>query len=92
MTNLNDAINDGFAVLIYPNQLGTATVAIIDEKIWGDVEAAIKELPDDQIVDVRLSTTDENIAEGVGKVRRKMNREGEYVDWDEKMRNLGLES
>jgi len=85
---IDQAIKDGFAVIIYPNQLGTATIAFIDGEAWAGVQDEIDELPEDQIIDVQRPITDEKFAEGVAQVRRKINREGEYADWDERMRKL----
>jgi hypothetical protein len=89
---IEKAIEDGFAVLIYPNQLGTATIAFIDSESWAGVEDEIDDLPEDQLTDVHLPADDEKFAEGVAQVRRKINREGEYADWDERMKKLGLDS
>lgn len=88
---IQQALEDGFAVLMYPNELGTTTVALIDGEDWGEVQTAINELPDDQIVDVAQPCDDESLAEGVAQARRKLNREGEYANWDERMRELGLD-
>jgi hypothetical protein len=89
---IEQTINDGFAVLIYPNALGTATIALIDGEDWGEVETAIAELPEDQIVDVHLPAEDEKFADGVAQVKRKIDREGEYADWDERIKKLGLDN
>jgi hypothetical protein len=92
MTNkIEQAIDDGFAVLIYPNSLGTATVAFLDGEHWGAVQSEIDDLPEDQIIDVRRPLTDAAAAEGVAQVRLKINREGEYADWDARMQKLGLD-
>lgn len=89
---IEKAIEDGFAVLIYPNQLGTATIAFIDGEDWAGVQDEIDDLPEDQLTDVHLPADDEKFAEGVAQVRRKINREGEYADWDERIKKLGLDN
>lgn len=88
---IQPALADGFAVLVYTNELGTTTVALIDGEDWSEVQTTINELPDDQIVDFAQPCSDENLAEGVAQARRKLNREGEYANWDERMRQLGLD-
>lgn len=88
---IQQALEDGFAVLMYTNELGTTTVALIDGEDWGAVQTEINELPDDQIVDVVKPCDDESLGEGVARARRKLNREGEYANWDERMRELGLD-
>lgn len=88
---IDQAIEDGFAVIIYPNQLGTATLAFIDGEAWSGVQDEIDDLPEDQIIDMHRPITAEKFAEGVAQVRRKINREGEYADWDERMRKLTQE-
>ena len=87
---IDQAIDAGFAVLIYPNQLNTVTVAFLDGEHWGAVQTEIDDLPEDQLIDVRRPVTDAAVAEGVAQVQRKINREEEYADWDEKMKRLGL--
>lgn len=88
---IEQVIDDGFAIIIYPNNLGTATIAVLDGEHWGAVQSEIDDLPEDQLIDVCRPLTDDTVSEGVAKVRRKINREGEYADWDERMKNLGLD-
>lgn len=90
LNKIDQAIADGFAVLIYPNELNTVTVAFLDGEHWGAVQTEINDLPEDQLIDVRGPVSDAVIAESVARIRRKINREGEYADWDERMKKLGL--
>jgi hypothetical protein len=89
MQNIDDAIKAGVACLVYPNALGTTTVALVNDSEWPAVQVAIEPVPEDRIIDVKTAI---DVDAAVAQIHRKMTRTDEYVDWDEKMRNLGLES
>ena len=90
MSEIENAIAAGYAIIIYPNALGTATLALVDNEDWISVAAVMEALPDEQLIDVTRPTGPEAIEAGVARIGRKMRREGEYANWDEKMRALGL--
>jgi hypothetical protein len=80
---------DGEALIIYPNGLGTVTMVRIQKDQWEPFQDFIEVISDDQVIDITAATP-EAIDAGVAKLGRKARREGEYVGWDEKMRNYGL--
>jgi hypothetical protein len=80
---------DGEALIIYPNGLGTVTMVRIQKDQWEPFQDFIEVISDDQVIDITTATP-EAIDAGVAKLGRKARREGEYVGWDEKMRNYGL--
>ncbi len=90
MTDIEKALNDGYAIVVYPNALGTATLALVDGEDWANVQIVMEDLPDERVVDVTRPTGPEAIEAGVSRVGRKMRREGEYENWDEKMKEFGL--
>lgn len=90
MTDIEKAITAGYAIVIYPNTLGTATLALVDGEDWANVQLVMEDLPDERVVDVTRPTTPQAIENGVARIGRKMRREGEYENWDVKMREFGL--
>jgi hypothetical protein len=91
MTHLEKLLQeDGEALIVYPNGLGTVTVVRIKKDQWEPFQDFIEVISDDQIIDIRLPATPEALDAGVAKLGRKARREGEYVGWDEKMKNYGL--
>jgi hypothetical protein len=90
MFGIEKAINDGYAIVIYPNALGTATIALFDAEDWAHVQLVIDDLPDERVLDITRPTGPEAIEVGVARVGRKMRREGEYENWDEKMKEFGM--
>jgi len=90
MSDIDKMLEDGYAVILYPNRLGTATMAFIDGEDWTAVQAVIDDLPDEQVLDIRRPVAPESVNEGVARIGRKMRREGEYENWDEKMKSFGL--
>lgn len=90
MSHIEKLLNeDGEALIIYPNRLGTFTMVRIKKDQWEPFQDFIEVIHDDQVIDVTAATP-EAIDAGVAKLGRKARREGEYVGWDEKMRNYGL--
>lgn len=90
MTNTEKLLKeDGEALIIYPNGLGTVTMVRIQKDQWEPFQDFIEVISDDQVIDITTATP-EAIDAGVAKLGRKARREGEYVGWDEKMRNYGL--
>lgn len=90
MTNTEKLLKeDGEALIIYPNGLGTVTMVRIQKDQWEPFQDFIEVISDDQVIDITAATP-EAIDAGVAKLGRKARREGEYVGWDEKMRNYGL--
>jgi hypothetical protein len=91
MTNIEKLLHeDGEALIVYPNGLGTVTLVRIKKDQWEPFQDFIEVIPEDQVIDIRLPATPEAIDAGVATLGRKERREGEYVGWDEKMRNLGV--
>lgn len=80
---------DGEAVIVYPNQLGTTTIVRVKKDQWAPFQALVEAIHDDQVIDIRGPVTPETLDTGFAKLRRKARREGEYVDWDEKMSQYG---
>lgn len=97
MENDIDITHDGLAFIVYPNRLGTVTVVAIKPDQWEPFQDFIDVIPEDQVVDVvpsldeRDKITPDVLRSAIAQVRRKIKREGEYVDWDERMKKLGLE-
>ncbi len=90
MTEIEKTLADGYAVIIYPNRLGTATMVLADGDEWVAIQNVIDEMPEERVVDVTRPTGPEAVEAGVAKLGRKLRREGEYENFDEKMRELGL--
>lgn len=90
MSEIEKALTDGYAVIIYANRLGTATMTIVDGEDFKAVQEVVYGLPDEQVIDITRPTGPEGFEAGVAKIGRKMRREGEYENWDEKMREFGL--
>lgn len=87
MTEIEKLLKEeGKALLIYPNQLGTVTLVTVKSEQWEPFQDFIEVLPDDQVLDIADSPTPEAIEAGVAKLGRKARREGEYVGWDERMK------
>ncbi|NDC55290.1 MAG: hypothetical protein EBZ69_00385 [Alphaproteobacteria bacterium] len=91
MTNTEKLLKeDGEALIIYPNGLGTVTMVRIKKDQWEPFQDFIEVIPDDQVIDIIHPATPDAIDAGVARLGRKERREGEYVGWDEKMQNYGL--
>jgi hypothetical protein len=90
LTEIEKTLADGYAVIIYPNRLGTATMVLADGDDWVAIQNVIDEMPEERVVDVTRPTGPEAVEAGVAKLGRKLRREGEYENFDEKMRELGL--
>lgn len=82
------AINDNYSIIVYRNGLGTTTVALLTSDVWGEIQVGLDNVPEDRIVDTADMLTPDVLEETVALVIRKMRREGEYHDWDEKMAKL----
>lgn len=97
MANENDVTKDGLAFILFPNRLGTMTVVAIKPDQWEPFQDFIEVIPEDQVIDItppldeRSVITPAVLNAAIEKVQRKMKREGEYVDWDERMKKLGLD-
>ena len=81
---------DHEALIVFPNGLSTVTLVRIKADQWQAFQDVIDTLPDDQIIDTREPLTAQALDDGIARLGRKARREGEYVDWDEKMKKLGL--
>jgi hypothetical protein len=90
LTAIEKTLTDGYAVVIYPNRLGTTTMVLVDDKDWVAVQNVIDNLPEERVIDITRPTGPEAVEAGVAQLGRKLRREGEYTDWDERMRQLGL--
>jgi len=91
MTHIEKLLQeDGEALIIYPNGLGTVTMVRIKKDQWEPFQDFIEVIHDDQVIDINPPATPETIEAGVAKLGRKERREGEYVNWDERMNKLGL--
>lgn len=67
-------IEDGYAVIVYPNELNTVTVAVINDVFWNNIQNVIDTMPEEQITDVASKMlTDAAITKGVARARQKMN-------------------
>lgn len=97
MSNEAEITTDGLAFILFTNQLGTMTVVAIKPDQWEPFQDFIEVIPEDQVVDVVLPSRDgtkiapDAVQDAIERVQRKMKREGEYVDWDERMKKLGLD-
>lgn len=92
MAAIEQLIENGFALIVYPNQLGTATLVRIKPDQWEPFQDFIDVISDDQVVDVIRPITPQALDEAAARIDRKAKREGEYKDWDERMQKLGLSS
>ena len=90
MAKVEKMLEDGYALIFYPNRLGSATMVLVDGEDWEAVQDVIDGIPDERVIDVRRPTSVDTIEAGVAQIKRKINREGEYENWDEKMRSFGL--
>lgn len=91
MQNIDQLINvQREALIIFPNSLSTVTLVRIKADQWKPFQDFIEGISDDQIMDIAGPLTQQAIDDGIAKLGRKERREGEYVDWDEKMRKYGL--
>lgn len=81
---------DREALIIFPNGLTTVTLVRIKADQWEPFQDLIEVIPDDQVIDIADPLTPQAIEAGVAKLGRKARREGEYADWDERMKRLGL--
>jgi hypothetical protein len=78
-------------LIVFPNGLSTVTLVRIKADQWEAFQDLIEVIPDDQVIDITDDPlTPQAIEAGVAKLGRKARREGEYADWDERMRRLGL--
>lgn len=82
---IEKAVNDTYAVVIYRNKLNTTTVALLTSEEWADIQTGVDKVPEDRIVDTNETLTPETVDAAVARVFRKLNREGEYHDWDARM-------
>lgn len=91
MTHIEQLLHvAGDSIIVYPNRLGTVTIVRIKSDQFEPFQDFIEVIPDDQVIDINGPVTPEALDAGVAKLGRKARREGEYVGWDEKLRNLGL--
>lgn len=82
---------DGIAFVVFPNGLSTVSIVAIKRDQWEPFQDFIEVLPEDQVIDISDKLSGSAVEDGVAKLRRKLRREGEYADWDERMRRLGLQ-
>lgn len=93
MNHLEQLIDvDREALIIFHNGLQTVTLVRIKADQWEPFQDVIDTLPDDQIIDIKepLTSVPGPLNDGIARLGRKARREGEYADWDEKMKKLGL--
>ena len=92
MNHLEQLIDvDREALIIFPNGLSTVTLVRIKADQWEPFQDFIDALPEDQILDIRDPLTPQAVDDGVARLGRKDRREGEYANWDERMKKLGLD-
>lgn len=92
MNHLEQLIDvDREALIIFPNRLSTVTLVRIKADQWEPFQDFIDVIPEDQVLDIRGPLTPQAVDDGVARLGRKARREGEYVDWDERMKKLGLD-
>lgn len=91
MSAVAKAIEDGFAYLAYSNALNSTTIVLFSAEEWAAVQKIVDRVPDDRVIDIMGAPTAEALEAGVARIGRKIRREGEYVDWDERMQRLGLQ-
>lgn len=92
MNNIEQLIDvDREALIVFPNGLSTVTLVRIKADQWQPFQDFIDVIPDDQIIDIKDPLTPQTLDDGVAKLGRKARREGEYVGWDEKLKQLGLD-
>lgn len=89
MSHIEQLIDvDREALIIFPNGLSTVTLVRIKADQWEPFQDFIEVIHDDQVIDIRGPLTPQAVEDGVAKLGRKARREGEYANWDERMKKL----
>lgn len=92
MNNIEQLIDiDREALIIFPNGLSTVTLVRIKADQWEPFQDFIDVIPEDQVLDITGPLTPQAVNDGVARLGRKARREGEYADWDARMKKLGLD-
>lgn len=92
MNNIEQLIDiDREALIIFPNGLSTVTLVRIKADQWEPFQDFIDVIPEDQVLDITGPLTPQAVDDGVARLGRKARREGEYADWDARMKKLGLD-